>query len=1517
MGVTQDWEDWEDWEAQGGSQASSKKSKAKRKALTALDDAPQGRFAGNWKDYQGLPEEVRARGVQEATSAKAAVHVDAIAEAEASAKRRRQYVAKARYRLSRAVHDSNVENALEATEDILKCREELPNDLMYSLLKLATEVPGPEHFAKAVNVCGKGGLKMTEHDFAYIVGRLLSSDAPHAQVRVALNFGLRPDADPLELVPEQCDKEDDVKACFLGTELDEGGNSDDDDEESFAKNLEATGFNHIRNLNGLYLRHDPYPALLNNERPTYMKPDPHGRATIFAYYWENKGENADPDFPSGWYLGSEIGGGGETFAYRNSKSLEPPEAGTGKWMVRLRDGWLEKGEYGGFDRPIQRASAAAPVDDIKAEKALSTVDLASLRGSVVGADPDTAKYFAHFFVLLTLEHLSENFGFNSRWRFRKPHELVDFGLCFRNIKVEYAGAWREESKKMPLPGWPDVGSQKVTFRLPYGLDKERVRFKRGESVLISRGEPLKSRIAEGSVVEIDFIDPRLIVQINGKMPDDPGSKNRYRVDVFANRTTYERQVTALLEFVVKARSRICDMLVAAGVGKVDLAVLGGDGFNQDKDKLSASTGKDETKNKAEKAAIEAKPAGATATPLSIKTDGPVDEDKLAAISDKPTPITPGATPATPGATPITPALAIENVKKTTGSKEEKDEPQIVDSRSLDDVAPPLDFHFEDPPEMIGDEDSLDGAKPLEAPLDLLLPPEERGLCRLAPDADVEAPSEPGGSPPRSPAPASPVRGSAPGSPPQSPKSDDEDEAKKEMLAIMKANASLFADEDSSDEPGETKPIEVKDLGSPASRSQMLESPGSRSIVEQDDDIREGETEEERIKRKTLAVADETADGVDMEKFNDCVVEVAAVKSVSDAQRDAILNSMSKRLTIVQGPPGTGKTHTSVKILTLWAHVMGYKPVLATSECNIAVDNIAEGLVKNGVKVCRVGRPSKVREQLEEACLDNMVKMDREERRRKAEEGSGSEAEESDLDDLGSEPEERGSLEWEEWSRKRGVRQRRMKWERQQDQWARARFLEEAQVICATTITSGSNALSTFKFHGILVDEVAQATETSVIVPIVCRGAKQLVLCGDHCQLPPSVQSREAELRGFSLSLYSRLVEAGVPFRFLDTQYRAHPMLMEFSAACIYQGKLKNGIDGSDRAQPKGIPWPNKKCPAAFFEICEEEGMNGESKANEAEAYFIKDLVVECLKCGDLTMNDIGIVTPYKGQVRTLRKVFFEGIAGAEQASRSRDLEIASVDNFQGREKELIIFSAVRCNSRGSVGFLSDWRRLNVMITRARRGLVVVGNATTLCKDPHWKLWLEFTEKQGGAKKGTVHKALEAGLSMGKHLDKAMLRELSEKEREERLRKRKLLKKAFEEGCNWGDEEVTTKKKKKKTAVEEAEWWDESWSKADASAAPKPKTKKKAESWDEDWWGDAEGSSSVAQSTKKKKGGEAESWPESQPAKKKAKQVSTAKPGGADGADANADWNWDWAESYADSEVKPSKAAAKKRQKEKW
>jgi superfamily I DNA and/or RNA helicase len=163
----------------------------------------------------------------------------------------------------------------------------------------------------------------------------------------------------------------------------------------------------------------------------------------------------------------------------------------------------------------------------------------------------------------------------------------------------------------------------------------------------------------------------------------------------------------------------------------------------------------------------------------------------------------------------------------------------------------------------------------------------------------------------------------------------------------------------------------------------------------------------------------------------------------------------------------------------------------------------------------------------------------------------------------------------------------------------------------------------------------QCTELGAIVPVVQRGCARLVLAGDHCQLPPSVQSQEAERRGLSLSLYGRLVRLGLEPFFLDTQFRSHPKLVEFVASEIYGGKLKSGITGTDRPALPGFAWPDPGVPLAFVEMGAEnrEEVEGESKQNSAEGNKVLDVLQEVLAAGACPVTDVGIITPYVAQVR--------------------------------------------------------------------------------------------------------------------------------------------------------------------------------------------------------------------------------------------------------------------------------------------
>ena len=250
----------------------------------------------------------------------------------------------------------------------------------------------------------------------------------------------------------------------------------------------------------------------------------------------------------------------------------------------------------------------------------------------------------------------------------------------------------------------------------------------------------------------------------------------------------------------------------------------------------------------------------------------------------------------------------------------------------------------------------------------------------------------------------------------------------------------------------------------------------------------------------------------------------------------------------------------------------------------------------------------------------------------------------------------------------------------------------------------------------LMDEATQATEPAALVPVV-KGARQIVLVGDHRQLPPTVISRRAGSGGLRRSLFERFVDMGIRPLLLDTQYRMHPSISEFPNSQFYAGMLQNGVSESEREAAPGMLWPDWDSPLSFLPVDGDEllSADGASKENTAEASWAVKILIGFVEDGGLELGDIGIITPYAGQVRAIRDMLPESM---------QEVEVRTVDGYQGREKDVVIFSCVRSNSDGNVGFLSDQRRLNVALTRSKRGLVVIGNPDTLRHDKNWNAWIE-------------------------------------------------------------------------------------------------------------------------------------------------------------------------------------------------
>ena len=426
------------------------------------------------------------------------------------------------------------------------------------------------------------------------------------------------------------------------------------------------------------------------------------------------------------------------------------------------------------------------------------------------------------------------------------------------------------------------------------------------------------------------------------------------------------------------------------------------------------------------------------------------------------------------------------------------------------------------------------------------------------------------------------------------------------------------------------------------------------------------------------------------------ISVPNLPRLNASQSSAVRKVLESHLSLIQGPPGTGKTVTSA---TLVYHMCKANDaqVLVCSPSNVAVDQLAERLQRTGLNVIRIAAKSRepVRTTVDHLTLHHQLQ--------RFVEASPKHSELKKLMRLKSEV---GSL-----SDRDRRRYRVLCGEVEQS------LLSAADVVCCTCSVAGDRRLETYRFKYVLVDECTQAAEPECLIPLV-HGAKQVVLVGDHCQMRPVIVSRHADAAGLSRSLFERLVQLGEhPIR-LDIQYRMHPCLSEFSSNEFYEGSLQNGVTAEERDASRFFRWPNPAMPMIFYHSMSPEELSGSSTSylNRTEA-AIAEKIVTLLIRNNAKPSSIGVITPYEGQRAYLCNYMNRnGPLGSEVY---RHVEVASVDSFQGREQEFIVLTCVRSNERQGIGFLSDWRRLNVALTRARQGLFVIGNARVLARHMLW------------------------------------------------------------------------------------------------------------------------------------------------------------------------------------------------------
>ena len=325
------------------------------------------------------------------------------------------------------------------------------------------------------------------------------------------------------------------------------------------------------------------------------------------------------------------------------------------------------------------------------------------------------------------------------------------------------------------------------------------------------------------------------------------------------------------------------------------------------------------------------------------------------------------------------------------------------------------------------------------------------------------------------------------------------------------------------------------------------------------------------------------------------------------------------------------------------------------------------------------------------------------------------------------------------------------------------IINEHDIIIATCSTSYDSKLIQSEFQYVLIDEATQCCEIECLLPLV-HGSRHVVLIGDQKQLGPTIIYPKANILGMKISLFERMIKIYPDnFIMLKKQYRMNEQLSKFPSDFFYEGKIKNSSKHQESKYAKKIMktflWPKKDIPIMFintnnkttlkYNLIDEKLINkkhkelyknkniftserdsGKSYENELEAEItIKILnMLNSIKSYQKGKYDIGIITPYIGQKKLiLEKLYLNNLDTGFDFYSNNIINIASVDSFQGKEKDFIIINTVRSNYKKIIGFLKDPRRLNVSLTRARHGLIIIGDAYCLAnaigeKENKYNIW---------------------------------------------------------------------------------------------------------------------------------------------------------------------------------------------------
>lgn len=404
------------------------------------------------------------------------------------------------------------------------------------------------------------------------------------------------------------------------------------------------------------------------------------------------------------------------------------------------------------------------------------------------------------------------------------------------------------------------------------------------------------------------------------------------------------------------------------------------------------------------------------------------------------------------------------------------------------------------------------------------------------------------------------------------------------------------------------------------------------------------------------------------------------------------------LQIIHGPPGTGKTTTIVELIQS-LRKQGLS-VVASAPSNAAVDHLAQQLLNSGLKVLRLGNTAKVNQAVWEHTPAGIMSQDKYSKQIKKLKIQAAEfrkmAHQYKRSFGKSEREQRKLLFNEVYAIRDQIRNLSSSYLTQ--------YFDAADVILGTPIGLMDPLMKEKKFDVAFLDEAGQCIEP--LAWLVLEKANRAILSGDHLQLPPTIISEEAARKGLATSVLERAINAGVQRDLLGIQYRMTPEIAGFSSRYFYEGKLQS--------HASSVPESMIFYDTAGASFDEKRQENSRSTSNPEELRIVSENAENWIKEGQSAV----FISPYSSQVE---------LAKAEL----KNISVSTIDAFQGQEADVIILSLVRSNSEGKIGFLSDYRRMNVALTRAKKKLIVIGDSATLANDKFYKEFVEYAEEVGG------------------------------------------------------------------------------------------------------------------------------------------------------------------------------------------